>query len=217
LEAREGAPGNRTAELNITVGSRNLTADLTYMSPPALVRVAGRIVVSNGAAPRLGNARVRLGNTATLFAVGNDGTFKMALQEGTYAFSVTDLPAGFEIISIASGSVNLLPDPLRIEPRNGPVMPDVIVTLSALPRFKVHGRVVADPPTRPVEGAAVLLTNGAEIWKTTVRADGTFELSDLLAGAYTLSVQPFGFANVNTTIVVANADVNIELKSQPFY
>jgi hypothetical protein len=93
----------------------------------------------------------------------------------------------------------------------------VIVTLSALPRFKVHGRVVADPPTRPVEGAAVLFTNGAEIWKTTARADGTFELSDLLAGTYTLSVQPFGFANVNTTIVVANADVNIELKSQPFY
>jgi hypothetical protein len=119
--------------------------------------------------------------------------------------------------SITSGNVDLLAGALEIQPRNGPGAPDVVVTLMATPRVKVRGRVLADPPTRPVEGAEVLLSGGPEAYRTTVAADGTFELPAVLPGEYKIAVRPFGFSNVNETVVVANLDLNLEFKSQPLY
>jgi hypothetical protein len=218
VEAREGAPGNRTAQANIVVGTSDVTANLTYTSIPANVRIAGRVVVEGGNAPRLNTARILATGTAvTPIPVAADGTFKTALQEGAYQVSAEGFPPGLTVKSITSGNVDLRAGALEIQPRNGPGAPDVVVTLMATPRVKVRGRVLADPPTRPVEGAEVLLNGGPEVYRTTVAADGTFELPAVLPGEYKIAVRPFGFSNVNETVVVANLDLDLEFKSQPLY
>jgi hypothetical protein len=217
LEAREGAPGGRTAKNNVAVRAGDTTADLTYSSAPEAVRVSGRIAVEGGSTAQLNHARVVMKNTGTPYSVAADGTFSMVLRDGDYTLSVTDLPAGFAVKSISSGAADLLAQPLKVETKNGPVAPDVLVTLSALPRFRVRGRLVASPPTRPVAGAAVLFSGVPQNYNATVAADGSFELPAVLPGSYTLSIRHFGFGNVNVPVMVSDRDVNIEVTGQPLY
>jgi len=217
LEAREGLPGDRMAYSNVVVGANDVTTSLTYTAVPAYVRVAGRIVVEDGSSLRLGNSRIFLTNTGTTFQVAADGTFKTSLSEGRYDVTVRNLPVGYSVKSISSGATELADRTLSIQPQNGPAAPDLVVTIASLPRFKVYGRVKADPPTRPVEGADVRLTMGPEDYNTTVAADGTFEIPRVLPGTYSLSIRPFGFTNVNVSAEVTDADVKLELTSNPLY
>jgi hypothetical protein len=219
LQAREGLPGNRTAEGKVVVGNTDVTTGLTYTSIPASVRIAGRVVVEGGNAPARLNAGRILATAADTnrVAVAADGTFKTALPEGEYQLSIDGFPPGLSLKSISSGNVDLLAEPLRVQPRNGPAMSNVVVILAATPRFRVRGRVIADPPTRPVEDAVVTLNGGPERYTTKAAADGTFEVLSVLPGQYQIAIQPFGFSNVNGTVVVANQDVNLEFKSQPLY
>jgi hypothetical protein len=208
LEAREGYPGDRMAYSNVVVGNNDVTTSLTYTAVPTYVRVSGRVVADDGSTPRLNRSRIVLANTGTPFQVAADGAFTMNLAEGTYEVSVKDLPVGYSLKPIST---------LRIQPQNGPVAPELVLTIAALPRFRVYGRVKADPPTRSVEGADVRLTMGPEDYSATVAADGTFELPGVLPGTYSLSIRPFGFTNVNVSVEVTNADVKLELTSNPLY
>jgi hypothetical protein len=212
LEAHEGAPGGRAAQVDIVVGNGNVTQNLSYTSIPASVRVAGRVTVeAGGALPRFNAGRIVAtagSNKPIVITPELDGSFKAGLQQGDYQLSVEGFPPGLMLKPV---------EPLRIEPRNGPAIPDIIVTLGATPRFKVRGRVLAVPPTRPVEGAVVALDDGPERYNTTAAADGTFELSNVLPGQYRISIRPFGFSNVTDTIVIADQDLNLEYKSQPLY
>ena len=198
------------------VGAADITADLTYTTPATSVRVAGRIVAESGN-PRLGNARIMMSNPGTPITPAADGTFKTALTEGRYQVWLSSLPVGYLVKSITSGSANLLNDTLSIDGKKGPEVSEVIVTLAPMPRFKVHGHVVADPPTRPVAGAEVLLTGFFESFRTTVAADGTFEFPAVLPATYALAIRPFGFTYVNATVVVADQDQSLEFTSQPAY
>jgi len=217
LEAREGLPGDRMTYSNVVVGANDVTTSLTYTAVPAYVRVAGRIVVDDGSSLRLTNSRLFLTNTGTTYQVAADGTFKMSLSEGRYDVTVRSLPVGYSVKSISSGATELADRTLRIQPQDGPAAPDLVVTIASLPRFKVYGRVKADPPTRPVEGADVRLTMGPEDYNTTVAADGTFEIPRVLPGTYSLAIRPFGFTNVNVSVEVTDADVKLELTSNPLY
>jgi hypothetical protein len=138
LQAREGLPGDRTAQTEVIVESSDVTADLTYTSVPTYVRVAGRIVVEGGAKLNLAGSRIQVSSTgSTPIAVASDGTFKTALQEGAYRVSIDGLPVGYALKSISSGFADLLKEPLRIEPGLGPVAPDVIVVITPIRRFTI--------------------------------------------------------------------------------
>jgi hypothetical protein len=219
LEAREGPPGNRTAQGKVVVGTTDVTARLTYTSIPTHVRMTGRVIVDGSKDPaRINSGRiVATGSSASPIAIAMDGTFKTALTEGDYQLSVEGFPPGLILKSISHRGVDLLAGPLRIQPRDGPALADIVVTLGATPRFGVRGRVIADPPTRPVEDAVVALTGGPERYATKAAADGSFELLSVLPGQYQITIQPFGFSNVTGTIVVIDQDLKVEFKSQPLY
>jgi hypothetical protein len=128
IQASEGSPGQRTAEATVTVADERAIAELIYTSVPRYAGVSGRVVVNDGRPVPSGIYIVTRNTGNTSQVMGSQ--FAMTLINGSYELSVGGLPSGYIVKSITSGSVDLLTEPLRIEPEKGPVGPDVLVTLA---------------------------------------------------------------------------------------
>jgi hypothetical protein len=110
--------------------------DLTGIEVPiaARVEVAGRVSVVNpdGRVFPIVPADLSIafqvpngGSAATSMAP--DRTFRILLPEDHYTLLVRNLPATYTVRSIASGSLDLLKEPLRIDALDPPAQIDVIL------------------------------------------------------------------------------------------
>lgn len=213
LRALEGPPGDRVAEREVAVEDRDVAADIAFTSKPAYVRVPGRLEIE-GAAPRLfSNTRVLAsGGGLTPFSVAADGTFTLTLAEGLYRLSIDTAP-DLALKSVASGGT--VQEIVRVEPEKGPLGPELRVVLAPRPRMRVRGRVTGVPAARPIEGAEIALTGGAEGYRGEVRADGTFEIEGVLPGSYALKIELQWFTYAARPLVVTDSDLSLELQSEP--
>jgi ferric enterobactin receptor len=88
------------------------------------------------------------------------------------------------------------------------LLPAVMVAQVPVARGELRGSVVAASTNQPLFSAAVVIRGGASVadtsraGSTSVRADGTFHLSGLRPGYYTVYVRAIGYVPVTRTGVI---------------
>ena len=82
------------------------------------------------------------------------------------------------------------------------------VTTPPAPTFRVTGSIMETAPTegRPVENAQVSLSNGPSV---TSAGDGSFTLTGVAAGTYTLTVAKADFTSTTRSVTVSSSDVAV--------
>jgi len=139
-----------------------------------------------------------IGISATSFQIGSmvsvreDGAFNLVLVEGDYQVSVAELPLGYSIQSITSGSTDLLKDVLRVSSGDSPITVQVVLASPAQPLrgVRVSGRVVNLPTDDWIKRPEVRLSLGGPpgpMLRTPMSPEGAFEFSNVPPGRYVVA------------------------------
>jgi hypothetical protein len=132
----ETFPDNPAALYGIVVNKTDVTGIEFIL--PVLVKVKGGIEWpdAQGVAPQPARANVSVqftrkeGNKMQAWgALAQSGAFHFYLPEGDYRFSVSEIPANFDLGSVTAGDANVLEDGLRVRSDSDP--PDLRVMLRA--------------------------------------------------------------------------------------
>jgi len=83
-----------------------------------------------------------------------------------------------------------------------------LLSLGCFAQYTISGRVIGQADTRPVPNASVFLSN-ATIGNTT-GADGSFRLTNVKPGKYTLVISIVGFDVFNQVITVTDKDIDLQ-------
>src|SRR4051794_41149332 len=164
-------------------------------APAHLNGLTGRIVLGQ---VRRGDGRPLAGASVTLADVnGQQVDRTQSGAEGDYRLHP---PVGGTYLLIASAP-NLAPNAAMVALADSPVQRDVVLAGSARLRGHVRGR-----DDEPLAGALITLTDvqGDVVGSTVTQADGWFELTELLAGSYTLAGQAPGHQPVALTVQLAD-------------
>jgi EmrB/QacA subfamily drug resistance transporter len=170
-------------------------AHLNGHAPAHLNGLTGRIVLGQ---VRRGDGRPLVGASVTLADVnGRQVDRTQSGAEGDYRLHP---PVGGTYLLIASAP-NLAPNAAMVALADSPVQRDVVLAGSARLRGHVRGR-----DDEPLAGALITLTDvqGDVVGSTVTQADGWFELTELLAGSYTLAGQAPGHQPVALTVQLAD-------------
>jgi len=167
--------------------------------------VSGRVIVEGGNAPRFSLPVQGIGRPSANIAINpqSDGTFKAAFPVGlSIVGAVTGTPAGFAIKSIMYGSTDLTKDPLNITVTD---TAELVIVLNAPRLGSMSGRVTGLHST---EGVRVVLRNNTPgvAWEAPLAADGSFVLTKVFPGPYTLRVS-YGGLQTSRQIVMGNEDL----------
>jgi len=148
-----------------------------------------------------------------------DGTFVVRIPDGDWNVTVYGgLPADYAIKALTYGTVDILRSPLKVRLSEDAAI-QLVVTQSTTQLSKVYGRVTGLTPEMIARGTMSVSLRGpmgqggptpinTQPRTGTVRADGTFEVGDVLPGDY--SVMVTGLDNLDLAVVrlsVASADV----------
>jgi len=87
---------------------------------------------------------------------------------------------------------------------------------SVLPLVSIRGRIIEEASGTPIEEGTVRLI-GRDSVMASVGTGGEFEFSRLLPGTYELEVRIFGHSNVLQSIVIADEDVRVDVKTLRLY
>jgi len=202
-------------------GWSGLTITLLPNSPTAQVATGVRVT---GRAPNAELRSVYLSGAPGLFFA--DGSFEFrGVQPGRYTISTPDNPSSSkpvaavivvgnqDVAGIELTATPLLPLNIKI-----PVPPEPIGTYTpgaTVPLATLRGLVLDETTHEPITTGSVYLT-GHYGGSVSLVPDGKFEFAKLLPGSYELEVQAFGHSTVKKTIVVGEADVNLEFSTMPF-
>jgi TonB family protein len=157
------------------------------------VEVTGTLEVEgNGPRPRisLSFSPYRGGAGIPGAGLSANGSFRAVLPEGDYRMGWSNLPVGYELRAITSGSTDLLINPLKIV--GGESVRPITVALGVgtpLPWSKVSGRFtgLTNLSNMPPGGRFSLSLSGGsglDPLSVMVSADGSFEFERVLAGTY---------------------------------
>jgi hypothetical protein len=149
----------------------------------------------------------------------SDGTFVARIPDGDWYVTVYGgLPAGYAIKALTYGTIDILRSPMKVRlSENATVR--LVLTNSTSRLSKVSGRITGLTPEMIARGPMSLslrgpMNSGGPVPINTqprtaaVRADGTFEIDEVLPGEY--SVMVTGLDNLDLAVVrlsVPNADV----------
>jgi TonB family protein len=138
-----------------------------------------------------------------------NGAFRVAMPEGEYRIAWTELPLGYYVESITSGSVDLLASTLKVAA--GSPVPPVTVNLGVdakPPWVKVSGRVNSLPVARAGTTFRLSLTSTTVLdpLEVSINPNGSFEFPRLLPGTYTARLNPILPVSA-TSFTVPNRDV----------
>lgn len=211
LQAAASVAGRLPERLPVVVGAQDVSG-LELVVVPAL-EVAGNVVIEGkGPVPRIQlQFSPYKGGQNSGVASSPDGSFRTVLAEGDYRISWANLPAGYEVQSMTSGTSDLLATPLKISADARPEPIRFVVSVEGNPWVKVSGRVTNAGSTRTL----TLAGPGVEPIQLTLNPDGTFEIPQALPGIYQLrpalgatlpmTVMPLG-AGPMTSVVIPNQD-----------
>jgi TonB family protein len=167
--------------LPVVVGDQDVTGIELVVVPT--VNVTGTVVVEgNGIRPRvqLQLSPFRGNGQNAGMASQPDGSLRATLPEGDYRVSWSNLPVGYEIKSLTSGTIDLLTRALKVYADAPPDPIRVLLAVDGNPWVKVSGRV-----TNMGSNRTLLLTGaGVEQIQLTLNPDGTFEIPQVLPGLY---------------------------------
>jgi len=192
-------PGSYLADLDGTllhervpllVGETDLSG--VEIMVPHQVRLKGRLVVEDGGPmPRPGidttfvtrfvPAKFGLGGTLP----DGDGRFEMLLPEGSYRFTLRELPPGYFLKSVLqAGRVVSNQEFLLARDSNELTL----VIGSTVPLRKISGRIVDALNPGDPSSIGVTLTTGITRFETSVGADGAFEFARVPSGTYRVGI-----------------------------
>ena len=167
--------------------------------------VTGRVVAEGLGVPRFSLPVLGAGRPSTTIAINpqSDGSFKVALPLGrNIVGSPTGLPAGFSVKSIMYGSADLSKDPLNIAAAD---TAELVIILGAPRLGSISGRVTG---LKSTEGVRMVLRNNTPgtSWEAPLAADGSFVLTKVNPGTYSLRVS-YGGIGTAKQVVLANDDI----------
>ncbi len=199
--------------LSVSSASRDVPPPVNIAQiPPTFVTttaVGGTVIMENGALmPRF---RLKFTvNSVTRSVSVDQRLFTAALPPGDHRVSIADLPAGFEVRSIADGTSDLQFWPLTMAPAPAgagaaPAAQRIRIVLgvtSPAPWVRVSGHIVgsATGKVTSVELTGKILV---DTLKASVGPDGSFEFPMVLPDTYSLRLQPGGNAEGQTITVGA--------------
>jgi TonB family protein len=163
------------------VGDQDITGLEIVVTPLATVK--GNIVVEgNGTRPRLNLSFSPFKGTGQTAGMSTqpDGAFQATIPEGDYRLSWSNIPVGYEIKSITSGTVDLLTTPLKVAADVPPEPINVLLRVEGNPWVKVSGLVTNFGSKRTL----VLSGPFVDQIQLTLNPDGTFEIPQILSGTY---------------------------------
>jgi hypothetical protein len=173
--------GANSRGLNIsTISGKDLDAMGALLAAPEHNSTASGVIL-NGSGQPLANASVMFRSGAAAFAVRTDGNggFTTKIRAGSY--TVTPIKPRVDF-SPASRTVTV--------PSNGTVTLNFSST--AQPHFDISGKVVSGDGITSVKGVTLTVINSLNqpLFSTTCPDDGTFRLTTLPPGSYTVRATP---------------------------
>jgi hypothetical protein len=210
-------PGAPQVAKNVVVSDQPVELELTF---PAAVFTA-RILWEDGSPvslPLISEVAVSKTSTSNLFDTAVfpaelGGAFAMALEAGQYRFFVRDLPQGYTIKSIRSGTTDLIREPLDVGHTSASDVEVRIAKASGAAAI-IRGKVLDAASGRPIEASPLQLccfsTGPIERLSSTTGVDGSFEFSAVPAGQYTAELRVSPPARiVDPAIVVEDQRVSV--------
>jgi hypothetical protein len=192
----------------VVVGEADVTGLEVLL--PWTTEVSGRVIVDGGGPVPTFNVSFTGGNRQAT-AYQSNQAFRATLAEGFYGVYISNIPAGFYVKSIGSGTVDLLSEPYRVVKPATPT--EIVVTLGVStpsPWVRLSGHLTGAKPNT----VTTLTLNGPiGNLETQVGPDGSFELPRVLPGTYSAYVRSnTATAASAVSIVVPNRDLaGIEL------
>jgi hypothetical protein len=187
--------GSNSPVFTVSAGNGYETAYTVKLAfDPSLYTVSGTVTVPAGPAS---GASVRLRAGAALIGSGStaaDGSYTISgVPDGTYTVeaSLSGYVTGTVSVTVSGGDAG---------GRN----------LTLVPRtYTVSGTVTTDVPAGPASGASVRLRAGAAPLgaPVTAAADGTYTLTGIPDGAYTVEASLSGYATATVSVTVSGGDV----------
>jgi TonB family protein len=200
-------------QMPVVVADKDVTG-LEVQVQPTVILTGTVNVEGNGLRPRLSIIfspfRGSNNNIQTASPLTNsNGTFRVVLPEGDYRIGWSNLPAGYELKSIAAGSTDLLSAPLKVS--SNPPPPPIVVNLGVgekAPWVKVSGKVTGLPAVQNGTPYRLALSGSTliDLPEVPVNPDGSFEFTRLLPGTYLPRFTP-ALPVPATSFNVANRDV----------
>lgn len=142
----------------------------------------------------------------TVTVAAEDGTvtyvFEGKLKDGKETFTISPVRAGVYAVTVSVNSSQIEGVTQNVTVTSGQTaqLPEVTVTNQG---GNVTGKVV-DGTGAGIAGVTVTLTKGETVIQATTGEDGTFTVSDILAGAYTVQVEKEGYISPEqATVTVA--------------
>lgn len=132
-----------------------------------------------------------------------DGTvayiYEGKLKDGKETFTISPVKAGTYALTVSVNACQIEGAARNVTVTAGQTAqgPEVTVTNQG---GNVTGKVV-DATGVGIAGVTVTLTKGEDVIRATTGADGTFTVSDILAGAYTVQVEKEGYISPEQTAV----------------
>ncbi len=134
------------------------------------------------------------------------GSFSTTITPGDYRVSSSGLPRGYSLKSVISGTTDGLKQPLKIA--SGSEIEITLGVSSPPPWVRVSGRVTSGNGTGAAASVTINGAASAEALTVPANADGSFEFSRVLPGAYTAFALTPGAVSPPTALTVGANDVS---------
>ena len=190
----------------VAVADRDVTG--VELVVPPLIPVRGAVSVDrNGARPRFSvqfGALLPAGATpstppyATTANAMPNGTLSASLPPGQYKLLLSNVPEGYYLKTLSTGSIDLLGSPLRVSATDASI--PIAIGLGMSPKVRVSGRVTGSGNSSAAslpEKVTLSAVATTEVVETLVNADVSFDFPQVNPGTY--------FARVALTPTISSA------------
>jgi hypothetical protein len=189
----------------IAVGSEDVRG--IELVVPRLVPVSGTVAVENGAASPKFSVGIEGAVYRTSVTV-SDGAFRAELPEGRYRVALS-LTGNYYLKSIEADKTDLQTDLLKVSESDSAL--SVKIEIGTSPGIRVTGHATVSGPDAARTSMKTLLLMGRAMNQTTeapIAADGSFQLSKVMPGAYVARVtRASGLSSPASPVTVPNRDV----------
>jgi hypothetical protein len=184
FEFKHVFPGSYTLDLSLpgtVLHSRSLTVtdsniEEIEISIPRMRAITGQVLLEGAAgAPRVTYLVTGASGSVQMSPIVRDtAQFQLMLTEGERKIELLTIPAGYELVSLTAGAINLLQEPLIIRAEN----PEIRLVLRATPNSwgRITGRVMGLEQASVNPAIALYCAAYGTPVTAPVRLDGTFEL-----------------------------------------